>query len=64
MDTFKPSRVSTHPRNKCDFKITINPVLEGTKYPLPKIEYLYANVSCSKYFLKIHLKDTYTTNGY
>ncbi|XP_029347897.1 uncharacterized protein K02A2.6-like, partial [Acyrthosiphon pisum] len=42
-----------------DFKITINPVLEGTEYPLPKIEHLYANISGSKYFSKIDLKDAY-----
>jgi len=42
-----------------DFKITINPVLEGTEYPLPKIEHLYANVSGSRYFSKIDLKDAY-----
>jgi len=34
-----------------DFKIT--------EYPLPKIEHLYANISGSKYFSKIDLKDTY-----
>ncbi|KAL4097697.1 hypothetical protein QTP88_022428 [Uroleucon formosanum] len=42
-----------------DFKITINPVLEGTEYPLPKIEHLYANISGSKYFSKVDLKDAY-----
>ncbi|KAL4098951.1 hypothetical protein QTP88_023458 [Uroleucon formosanum] len=42
-----------------DFKITINTVLEGTEYPLPKIEHLYANISGSKYFSKIDLKDAY-----
>ncbi|KAF0706189.1 Reverse transcriptase domain-containing protein [Aphis craccivora] len=42
-----------------DFKITINPVLEGTEYLLPKIEHLYANISGSKYFSKIDLKDAY-----
>ncbi|XP_025412882.1 uncharacterized protein K02A2.6-like isoform X1 [Sipha flava] len=41
------------------FKITINPVLEGTEYPLPKIEHLYANINGSKYFSKIDLKDAY-----
>jgi hypothetical protein len=33
--------------------------LEGTEYPLPKIEHLYANISGSKYFSKIDLKDAY-----
>ncbi|XP_050529608.1 uncharacterized protein LOC126899076 [Daktulosphaira vitifoliae] len=42
-----------------DFKITINPVLKGTEYPLRKIEHLYANISGSKYFSKIDLKDGY-----
>jgi len=42
-----------------DFKITINNVLEGTEYPLPKIEHLYTNISGSKYFSKIDLKDAY-----
>jgi len=42
-----------------DFKITINSVLEGTEYPLPKIEHLFANISGSKYFSKIDLKDAY-----
>jgi hypothetical protein len=42
-----------------DFKITISPVLEGTEYPLLKIEHFYANISGSKYFSKIYLKDTY-----
>ncbi|KAL4131703.1 hypothetical protein QTP88_008978 [Uroleucon formosanum] len=42
-----------------DFKITINPVLKETEYPLPKIEHIYANISGSKYFSKIDLKDTY-----
>jgi hypothetical protein len=37
-------------RIRGDFKVTINPVLEGTEYPLLKIEHLYANVSGSKYF--------------
>ncbi|KAF0767633.1 Uncharacterized protein FWK35_00003897, partial [Aphis craccivora] len=34
-----------------DFKIT--------EYPLPKIEHLYENISGSKYFSKIDLKDAY-----
>lgn len=42
-----------------DFKITLNPVLVGTEYPLPRIEHLYANISGSKYFSKIDLKDAY-----
>jgi len=42
-----------------DSKITINPVLEGTEYPLPKIEHFYANISGSKHFSKIDLKDAY-----
>lgn len=36
-----------------------NPVLEGTEYPSPKIEHLYANTSGSKYFSEIDLKDVY-----
>jgi len=42
-----------------DFKITINPVLEGTEYPLSKIEHLYVNISSLKYFSKIDFKDAY-----
>ncbi|XP_050524295.1 uncharacterized protein K02A2.6-like [Daktulosphaira vitifoliae] len=42
-----------------DFKITINPVLKGTEYPLPNIEHFYANISGSKYFSKIDLPDAY-----
>ncbi|CAI6367254.1 unnamed protein product [Macrosiphum euphorbiae] len=42
-----------------DYKITINPVLNGTEYPLPKIEHLYAKIAGAKYFSKIDLKDAY-----
>lgn len=42
-----------------DYKLTINPVLEGTKCPPSKIEHLYADIKGSKYFSTINLKDAY-----
>jgi hypothetical protein len=42
-----------------DFKITINPVLQGDKYPLPKIEDIFAQLSGGKKFTKIDLSNAY-----
>ncbi|KAF0712303.1 Uncharacterized protein FWK35_00035850, partial [Aphis craccivora] len=42
-----------------DFSVTLNPVLQGTQYPLPKIDYLFAKHTNGIYFSKIDLKDAY-----
>lgn len=42
-----------------DFKVTVNLVLVGTEYPLPKIEHLYAKISGARFFSKIDLKNAY-----
>lgn len=42
-----------------DYRLTLNPVLVGTEYPLPRIDHIYAKFSGAKYFSKIDLKDAY-----
>lgn len=44
----------------CDFKVTLNPVLCDDKYPLPRIEDLFASLRGGKTFSKIDLKSAYT----
>ena len=42
-----------------DYKVTINPVLEVDRYPLPTPEDLFATVSGAKYFSKLDLSHAY-----
>ncbi|XP_050539371.1 uncharacterized protein K02A2.6-like [Daktulosphaira vitifoliae] len=42
-----------------DFRVTLNPVLQGIQHPLPKIDHLFAKHCNSVYFSKIDLKDAY-----
>lgn len=42
-----------------DFKVTINPVLQAERYPLPRIEDIFANLSGGKRFSKIDLAEAY-----
>ena len=42
-----------------DYKVTINPVLEMDRYPLPTPEDLFATVSGAKYFSKLDLSHAY-----
>ena len=42
-----------------DFKTTVNPVLEADKYPLPRIEEIFANLSGGVKFSKIDLRQAY-----
>ena len=42
-----------------DYKVTINPVLELDRYPLPTPEDLFATVSGTKYFCKLDLSHVY-----
>lgn len=42
-----------------DFKVTVNPVLEVDKYPLPRIDDIFASLSEGKNFSKVDLKDAY-----
>ena len=42
-----------------DYKVTLNPSLEIDKYPLPKPEDLFANLSGGKVFSKIDLSQAY-----
>lgn len=42
-----------------DFSVTLNPVLQGTQYPLPKIDYLFTKHTNGVYLSKIDLKDAY-----
>lgn len=42
-----------------DFKVTLNPVLMVDRYPLPKVEELFANLSGGETFTKIDLSQAY-----
>ena len=42
-----------------DYKVTINPVLREDKYPLPRIEDMFAKMTGGKRFSKIYLKNAY-----
>lgn len=42
-----------------DYKITINPILKRDYYPLPRIDELFANLSCGDKYSKIDLKHAY-----
>ena len=42
-----------------DYKMTINPVLREDKYPLPRIEDIFAKMAGGKRFIKIDLKNAY-----
>ena len=42
-----------------DFKVTVNPVLEVDRYPLPRTEDIFASLSEGQMFSKIDLKDAY-----
>ena len=42
-----------------DFKVTVNPVLEIDRYPLPRTEDIFASLSQGQMFSKIDLKDAY-----
>lgn len=42
-----------------DFKVTLNPQLNVDKYPLPKIEDIFASLSNGEHFSKIDLRQAY-----
>ena len=42
-----------------DFKVTVNPLVEIDKYPLPRIDDIFATLSQGQMFSKIDLKDAY-----
>ena len=42
-----------------DFRLTLNPVLVGTEYPLPKIDHIYAEIGNASYYSKIDLKEAF-----
>ena len=42
-----------------DFRVTINPVSRLNRYPIPKIEDLFATLEKGKYFTKIDLSQAY-----
>lgn len=42
-----------------DFKVTINPVISMDKYPVPRVEELFAKMSGGVKFTKLDLKDAY-----
>ena len=42
-----------------DYKVTVNPVLEGDKYPLPRIEDLFAKLTGGKIFTTLDMTHAY-----
>ena len=42
-----------------DFSVTVNPVSKLDRYPIPKIEDLFARLSNGKYYTKIDLSHAY-----
>ena len=42
-----------------DFKVTLNKFLNCEKYPLPKIDEIFADISRGKFFSKLDLKNAY-----
>ena len=42
-----------------DYKVTVNPVLEGDKYPLPRIEDLFAQLTGGKTFTTLDMTHAY-----
>ena len=42
-----------------DYKVTINPVIREDKFPLPRVEDIFAKMAGGKRFSKIDLKNTY-----
>ena len=42
-----------------DFRITVNPVSKLDKYPIPKVEDLFASMKKGKYFTKLDLSQAY-----
>ncbi|XP_044760766.1 uncharacterized protein LOC123318216 [Coccinella septempunctata] len=43
-----------------DFKVTLNPHIEIDKYPLPRIEQLFASLQGGEHFTKLDLANAYT----
>ena len=42
-----------------DFKLTVNPVVKLDKYPIPKVEDLFAQLAGGKTFTKLDLSQAY-----
>jgi hypothetical protein len=42
-----------------DFKVTLNPVIQNDKYPIPRIEDIYANLAGGQKFSKLDLAHAY-----
>ena len=42
-----------------DYKVTVNPMLEVDRYPLPKPDDLFATLAGGKHFTKIDLTNAY-----